>query len=432
MKQATGLVLALAGASPALADGFNANDIKLRSDGLPVSSIANNRDETAALAEGRSLLAAGNAAQAISVFRVALGQNAGSVAALNGIAIAYDRLGRIDLARRHFEMALALEPEAGDIAYNLGWTLHRAGRHRDAIAWLQRASSSNDGNAAAAARRALLLVAAALETAATAPAMAPQAPMRVASARIEAVQTPEHTGARIDMASSGEAVLVLPGTISHLVAAPRLVVAQRAGGVPTVRINAELAPARAGGLPVLAAPITLAQNDTIDAPTVVSAQLGDLAALTIPMATLAPPAAPARLATALLAQVISVSDVPPDFGQVLVDGDVAALVSLPSFQPAPLRLLDLAALPELATATPLAPRRFIAPAAIAIDWLAGFDASRFVTEIEDRAHLRLVTALAAQADPTAIDDKDAVRLAIARLETLVARIGALNIGTLSA
>ena len=421
MKQKTALLLALAGSSPALADGFDSKDIRPRSDGLPSSAIANNQNEAAALAEGRSLLAAGNAAQAISVFRQALGQNAGSVAALNGIAIAYDRLGRIDLARQHFEMALALEPGAGDIAYNLGWSLHRAGQHRDAIAWLQRASSSDDGRAATAARRALLLVAAALENAALAPALATDAPVRVASARI-------------DMASSGEAVLVLPGMVSHPVAAPRLAVAQRAGGVPVARINASLASAKAGQLPQLAAPITLAQEDAAEqqsASALVAAHLDGLAALTIPMAKVslaeADPAAPAALtADVLLPQVINVTDVPPDFSQILAAGEQVAHLLLPLFQPAALRLLDLAALPELATATPLAPRRFLAPAAIAVDWLAGFDASRFAVAAEDRAHTRLMTALSAQAAPGAVDDKDAVRLAIARLEALVARIGALS------
>jgi len=421
MKQKTAFLLALAGSSPALADSFDAKDARPRSDNLPSSAVANNQNETAALAEGRSLLAAGNAAQAISVFRIALGQNAGSVAALNGIAIAYDRLGRIDLARQHFEMALALEPGAGDIAYNLGWTLHRAGQHRDAIAWLQRASSSDDGRAATSARRALLLVAAALENAALAPAIAADAPVRVASARI-------------DMASSGEAVLVLPGTVSHPFTAPRVAMAQRAGGVPVARINASLAPAKAGQLPQLAAPITLAQEDAAEqqsASALVTAHLDSLASLTIPMATLslaeaAPDAPMALTADVLLPQVINVTDVPPDFSQMLAAGEQLAQLLLPSFQPAALRLLDLAALPELATATPLAPRRFLAPAAMAIDWLAGFDASRFAVTAEDRATTRLLTALSAQADPGAVDDKDAVRLAIARLEALIVRLGALS------
>ena len=237
------------------------------------------------------------------------------------------------------------------------------------------------------------------------------------------------------MASSGEAVLVLPGVISHPAAAPRVVLAQRAGGVPVARLDARLVPPAAGELPRLAAPITLAQDETAsqpqNVPATVAVQLGELAALTIPMATLvlaeaAPDAPTALTAAVLLPQVISITDVPPDFSQLLAASEPAALLSLPRFQPAPLRLLDLAVLPELATATPLAPRAFLVPARIAIDWLAGFDASRFAPEIEDRAYLRLVTALSAQADSTAIDDKDAIRLAIARLESLVARIGALG------
>jgi hypothetical protein len=63
---------------------------------------------------------------------------------------------------------------------------------------------------------------------------------------------------------------------------------------------------------------------------------------------------------------------------------------------------------------------------MAIDWLAGFDASRFAVTAEGRATTRLLTALSAQADPGAVDDKDAVRLAIARLEALIVRLGALS------
>ncbi|WP_207789958.1 tetratricopeptide repeat protein, partial [Sandarakinorhabdus oryzae] len=147
-KKAAGLILALAGSAPALAD-TNDRDLRPRSDGLPATAVAGQDVETA-LSEGRSLLVAGNAAQAISAFRLALAQDNSCVAALNGIAIAYDRMGRIDLARQHFEQALSIEPDAGDIAYNLGWTLHRAGQSRAAIPWLQRASAGSDGRAAAA------------------------------------------------------------------------------------------------------------------------------------------------------------------------------------------------------------------------------------------------------------------------------------------
>ena len=419
MKQTAGLLIALAGSSPALADGLGTGDFRPRSDGVPSSSVAGAQDFDAALAEGRSLLAAGNAAQAISAFRTAMGQDNQSVAALNGIAIAYDRLGRIDLARQHFETALSLEPEAADIAYNLGWTLHRAGKHREAIAWLQRASGGNDGRAAAAARRALLLVAAAIEAgAAAAPPANFDAPVRVASARLDA--------ARIDMASSGEAVLVLPGSAAHPASASRPVVsaamARLAGGIPVARAAAGLAVSLDNA--PLAAALTPAGLAPSEAATEMAGALGDLAALTIPMVavTAAKDAGPA---TTLLPQVITVGDAPPEFSLGL-DAALPTLPSLASLYLAPLRLLDLAALPELATAAPAAPRGFLPATLIAVDWLSGFDASRFVDDAPDRAHRRLKNALMAQADPGSVDDKDALRFAIARLEALVNRIGSLN------
>ena len=423
MKKAASLVLALAGAAPALADTAN-HEMRPRTDGLPASSIANGQDADTALAEGRSLLAAGNAAQAISAFRMALGQDDHSVAALNGIAIAYDRMGRIDLARQHFEQALALEPDAADVAYNLGWSLHRAGQSRAAIVWLQRASAGNDGRAATAARRALLLVAAALEAGAAAPVPAIAAPVRVAAARI-------------DMASNGEAVLVLPGAVSHPAAGPAMVVparlARMAGSVPTARIGSRLA-TTADAIPMLAPPVTLAGNDDIDAvadvaAAVVQTRLGDLAALTIPIAVLASADASTASTSATivaLPQVISIGDTPPDLSMLIAVPAVSLVLAQPVFHLAPLRLLDLAALPELATATPLAPQKFLAVAAVAVDWLAGFDASRFVEDPIERVRSRLTTALLAQADPTAIDDRHSMRLAISRLEALVARIGALS------
>ena len=321
------------------------------------------------------------------------------------------------------EQALMLEPDAADVAFNLGWSLHQAGQSRAAIPWLQRASAGNDGRAAAAARRALLLVAAALEAGAATAAPAVLAPVRVAAARI-------------DMASSGEAVLVLPGVVAHPAAGPSAVVsrpmARLAGGVPTARINAQLN-AAATTVPQLAAPVTLAADAADDAPlaavaaAVVETHLGDLAALTIPIATLALADAPTATAASLaLPQVLSIGDAPPDLS-MLVAVPVLSLVPAQHFSSAaPLRLLDLAALPELATATPLAPQPFLPVAGVAVDWLAGFDATRFAEDPIDRAHNRLTAALSAQADLTAIDDKQSVRLAIARLEALVNRIGALS------
>lgn len=248
MTAATGLVLALAIAAPAAARG---EDMHPRTTGLPASAIAVGQTSAGALDDGRLALAGGNPAQAISAFRIALAQAPQTVAALNGLAIAYDRLGRSDLARQHFEMALALEPDAADIAYNLGLALVRAGMDRAAIPHLQRAAMGNDARAAAAARRTLAQVAARLTT--------PPAPGAPTLATVSAA------GSRIDMASSGEAVLVLAPAIPSPPAAPH----------PN---------------PMPQAPMRLAAVEPA-----LAARLGEAAVLTIPLAP--PPQAPAEAST---------------------------------------------------------------------------------------------------------------------------------------
>src|SRR5262245_32171691 len=48
---------------------------------------------------------------AVAAFQEALEANPDSVAALNGLAIAYDRLGRADVAQRYLDRALALDQD---------------------------------------------------------------------------------------------------------------------------------------------------------------------------------------------------------------------------------------------------------------------------------------------------------------------------------
>ena len=250
MKAGAGLVLALAIAIPAAARG---DEMKLRTTGLPASAIAAGQNSAGALDEGRLALTGNNPAQAISAFHIALAQAPQSVAALNGLAVAYDRLGRSDLARQHFEMALALEPDAADIAYNLGLALGRAGQDRNAIPHLQRAAMGNDARAAAAARRTLAQVAARLTT--------PPAPI----VPLPAAPKLATAGSRIDLASSGEAVLVLAPAIPPPPAAPH----------PN---------------PMPPAPMRLAAVEPA-----LAARLGEAAVLTIPLAP--PPQAPAEAST---------------------------------------------------------------------------------------------------------------------------------------
>lgn len=486
MKQTAGLVLALASAAPAVA-GESAPEPRQPSfdpvGGSQEASVANADGGAAALAEGRTYLATGNAAQAISSFRLALAADNGSIAALNGLGIAYDRLGRSDLARQHFEMALSMEPEAADIAYNLGYSLHLAGDSRAAVPWLQRASGGNDGRAAAAARRLLAAIAAGLEAEAAAPRIAPAetnaaAPMRVASARI-------------DMATSGEAVLVFPSEVAHPAAARPVLMANAAApalalsvpverllaaslqvdtremamldvAVPFIAADADAAQTDASAQsPAETAPLRLAeatdaaaavQRQPLVVREVMAGRLGALAALTIPLAAplpaLAAPAvpatevvapssvirvaartawrglarfaapAPAAAAVDELPRVITLGDTPPDFSSLSPDAPIAVETEVAS----PLRLLDLAALPLLATATPLAPMPLLSPPRIAVDWLAGTDIDHLAPEASPPAYQRLMNALLAQADLADAVDPQAVRMAINRLEALVSRI----------
>jgi tetratricopeptide (TPR) repeat protein len=77
------------------------------------------KSDTPAIERGRDLLALGQQAEAISAFRAALREEPNSAEAHNGLAIAYDRIGRKDLARRYFELAVAESPQDTKYRANL-------------------------------------------------------------------------------------------------------------------------------------------------------------------------------------------------------------------------------------------------------------------------------------------------------------------------
>jgi tetratricopeptide (TPR) repeat protein len=64
---------------------------------------------------GKVLLRRGQYADAVSAFRTALREETEDAEAHNGLAVAYDAIGRKDLARRYFELAVAEKP--GEIRY---------------------------------------------------------------------------------------------------------------------------------------------------------------------------------------------------------------------------------------------------------------------------------------------------------------------------
>ncbi|WP_373693880.1 tetratricopeptide repeat protein [Parafrankia sp. BMG5.11] len=68
---------------------------------------------------GRAHLAAGNPGLAIEAFQKAMGNGEPVAAATNGMAVAYARIGRPDLALRFFRQASAAEPENPKYAANM-------------------------------------------------------------------------------------------------------------------------------------------------------------------------------------------------------------------------------------------------------------------------------------------------------------------------
>ncbi len=82
--------------------------------------------------------AAGSFGLALQAFQLALIDNQNSVAALNGLAAAYDRLGRYDLAKPYYGRALALKPQSVQTLNNIGYSsllqnsVKRARRYFDA------------------------------------------------------------------------------------------------------------------------------------------------------------------------------------------------------------------------------------------------------------------------------------------------------------
>lgn len=86
-----------------------------------------------ALAEGRALLNLGQNANAISAFRAALRETPDNGDAYNGLAIAYDRIGRQDLAQRYFELAVSVDPENDRFRGNLARLFNRTGQPQLAL-----------------------------------------------------------------------------------------------------------------------------------------------------------------------------------------------------------------------------------------------------------------------------------------------------------
>jgi hypothetical protein len=88
--------------------GGEQGKLEIRPIGAPLAAVS--KPVPLRIAEARGHLALGNVALALESFRKAMREDPGSVDAQTGVAACYDRMARFDLARRHYEAALALAP----------------------------------------------------------------------------------------------------------------------------------------------------------------------------------------------------------------------------------------------------------------------------------------------------------------------------------
>ncbi|SDD49098.1 LytR cell envelope-related transcriptional attenuator [Sphingomonas sp. YR710] len=79
------------------------------------------------LAKGKMLFARGEYALALECFQRAVREDPAGADGYNGLAASYDQLGRFDLSRRYYELALARAPEDVRILRNLARSLDRQG-----------------------------------------------------------------------------------------------------------------------------------------------------------------------------------------------------------------------------------------------------------------------------------------------------------------
>lgn len=106
------------------------SSIEVRSIKQPLA--AGSQPANFRVAEGMSQLALGNVGLAIEAFRKALREQPDSVPAMIGMATCYDRMGRPDLSRRNYEMALAVDPANTEIYSLFAQSLEAQGQRDEA------------------------------------------------------------------------------------------------------------------------------------------------------------------------------------------------------------------------------------------------------------------------------------------------------------
>ena len=101
-------LISLSLATMLMASACSSSELAVRSIASPLA--AGKQSVNFRLAEGNAQFALGNVGLALEAYRKALREEPASIDAMVGLAACYDRMGRPDLSRRHYEMALATQP----------------------------------------------------------------------------------------------------------------------------------------------------------------------------------------------------------------------------------------------------------------------------------------------------------------------------------
>ncbi len=114
---------------------------------IALDSVKENAQTSSSLAKGRMLFARGEYGLAIEAFRLAVREAPDVPDGYNGLAAAYDMMGRFDLSGTYYEMALARSPADGRIYRNMARSLKMQGRTGESEALLAEWDSLQKNNA---------------------------------------------------------------------------------------------------------------------------------------------------------------------------------------------------------------------------------------------------------------------------------------------
>ena len=197
-------LISLSLATVLAASACSSSELSVRSIASPLA--AGKQSTNFRLAEGNAQFALGNVALALEAYRKALREDPASIDAMVGLAACYDRMGRPDLSRRHYEMALATQPAEPALYVAFAQSLDSQGRAPEA------ARVKAELAARVVAPEAMRAVPGSVPV--LPPPPAPSVTVALAPPRSApvAVELPK-AGARLERLSLGEVALVTGGPI---------------------------------------------------------------------------------------------------------------------------------------------------------------------------------------------------------------------------